>query len=544
MVVRQLIALPSQLQLIARLQHHIYLSSSLLFVSGEQGAGKSTLLEQLPNKLSGDIQEAFISLSESLSDAQIRLQIISQWYDAPLFDSHDNLFTSIALLQEKQRDDAPHLVIFDNAQYLSPQMLGELSQLIAQKASLVENEVNVLLLADEEKTQEMLRFVNQSVQNSTQKCPCLEFKIEALSNEEADRLLKHTFKQAGYQHQIEHQDAVSKQLNSCAGVAQKIVELAQEIATGKLVNNEDSWLKLKLPAVSYMLILLLIAVGLVNYLYPLLLTSLPEKVEFTKSDKNEVVNTQNTPLITEPKEPVMVEALAGHWRDNLTPDIKANPLVVGISDKGVKRMVLSEQNIFALSQPETSDKANVVQPVKINELTKEKITKPIKAVEIQQVAKPAVVKAVEQQNIKQATAAETKKVIFESDIVPLISDPKINSAIEKKVPVAKTQRDPIFTEKSSLLAIPATHYTVQVSAMAAEKTLQEFIAKHGLPKKDVYVYQTVRNNKPWYVVIIGNYKYKSQALKASTKLPGSFANMDFWVKSYQSVHQDLQLNND
>ena len=67
MVERTLISLPSQLQLIERLQHLIYLSSSLIFVSGEAGSGKSTLTENLSNSLNADLQQIYISLANTPS---------------------------------------------------------------------------------------------------------------------------------------------------------------------------------------------------------------------------------------------------------------------------------------------------------------------------------------------------------------------------------------------------------------------------------------------------------------------------------------------
>ena len=68
MVERTLISLPSQLQLIERLQHIIYLSSSLIFVSGEAGSGKSTLTENVSNALPSDLQQVYISLIKETSE--------------------------------------------------------------------------------------------------------------------------------------------------------------------------------------------------------------------------------------------------------------------------------------------------------------------------------------------------------------------------------------------------------------------------------------------------------------------------------------------
>lgn len=566
MVVRQLIALPSQLQLIDRLQHHIYLSSSLLFVSGEQGAGKSTLLEQLSNKLPDNVQAVFIQLNEQLSDSQIRQQIIVQLYDEPLFDPQDSLFSSIELLQEKQNSDAPRLIIFDNAHYISAQLLAELGEVIAQKQRLGENEINVLLLADEVNSQQMLTSANQ-------RCACLEFKLEALSKNEADSLLNHIFRQAGYQHQIQHQDALAKQLTACAGIPQKIIALAEQIIVGKPASSEPSWLKTRLPALALMLLLLMVAAGLAYYLYPLFIKPSKPVVEVEEVFENATNTTQSVSVDVVPSQlkTEMVEELAGSWKKEVLPDIEESSLKVGISDADVKRVIISEQNILTLAAPEQIDVEQAVNQTEnektadINEV--QVIQEPPQAQAMQQVQGEAEVQEeVEILEVSQLQEVQQLQEVSQVQDEPQIlevqpADPPLeeeNSVIENKVvalapeaalPVTsekqslEKEKDLIFTAKSQLLSVPSSYYTLQLSAMAAEESLLQFIAQYGFPKGELHIYQTIRNNKPWYVVIFGEYDSWESAKKASNTLPDSLADLGSWIKRYQLVHQDLRLNN-
>ena len=111
-------------------------------------------------------------------------------------------------------------------------------------------------------------------------------------------------------------------------------------------------------------------------------------------------------------------------------------------------------------------------------------------------------------------------------------------------PVLKKESNGLFTPKADLLSISPIHHTLQLSAMATNVSLQRFVREHGLPNKNLHIYQTIHNNKPWYVVIFGEYESWGAAKRASAALPGSLANLDSWIKKYQLVHQDLQLNND
>ncbi|MCW8995855.1 MAG: AAA family ATPase [Psychromonas sp.] len=526
MVVRQLIALPSQQLLIDRLQHMIYLSSSLIFVSGAQGAGKSTLIEQLSNSLQDDVQEVFIQLNEQLSDSQIRQQIIVQLYDKPLFDDQDSLFSSIALLQEKYNRDVPRLIILDNAQYLSTDLLAELSELIAQKYRILRNEVNVLLLADGNSTQQMLLSLNQA-------CTCLEFKLEALSRDEAKRLLSHIFKQAGYQHQIQNQDALLKQLTACAGIPEKIIVLAEKIIAGELVSCEPSWLKTRLPAFALMLFLLTVAAGLASYLYPIFIkpvrSSAEVKEAFTKK-RGPVLSVSKEALPAE-EQRQMVEELAGSWKEEGLANIDENPLQVGEPDIDSQDEVISKATGIA---PAVSEKLapGVVKIVKETSPEENEVQEKPQSRDTQEVA------SLKEDNTLTKTAQTVignKAVEAEAAVILPIKSEKLAS--EKTL-------DSIFTAKSALLSVPASHYTLQLSAMASEDTLQRFISEHGLPKENVHIYKTRRNSKPWYVVIFGEYNSWKAAKKASKNLPDLLATPDSWIKKYQLVHQDLQLNNE
>ncbi len=130
MVERQLISLPSQLQLLERLQHVIYLSSSFIFVSGVAGAGKSTVSEQLSNQVDDNLQQVFLNLQTDIDDASLRQQLLTQLFKQPLFDAKDRLATSISVIEAQISRVDPALIIIDHAQRLSESMIDELAELV------------------------------------------------------------------------------------------------------------------------------------------------------------------------------------------------------------------------------------------------------------------------------------------------------------------------------------------------------------------------------------------------------------------------------
>lgn len=546
MIERQLISLPSQFQLIERLQHIIYLSSSLVFVSGDKGAGKSALVEQLSNKLPDNIQQVFIKLNDQLSSAQIRQQIIMQLFDQPLFDAQDSLLSSMSLLQEKQYEEVPRLIILDNAHYLDSGLLNELMQLTTDKEQFSEGEVNILLLADEAQNQQMMSIAKQAADSRNRPCACIEFKLEPLTLDESKNLLAHVFKQSDYQAQIQHQDALLKHLEACNGTPKKIIQLAEEIIEGALESSSPSWLKTRLPAILLMVFLLSLAAGLGYYLYPKLLEqrAIEAAHEAVKNESFQPEEIDEIPLTTEaqpiePQQPEL-EVLAGDWKNKGADEaITDNQLAVGVSDESVERVIISEQEILELSDKEEkttvdemADKKNVVKKKQPNE----EIAKPVEE-NIQVVAEIAPQEAASEPVIENQAMVEQEGVI-EVEVVALSE-----LGTEASSPVENNKGSP-FTPSSTLLAIKASRFTLQLSAMGTDKALKDFILEHGLPRKNVFLYETVRNNKPWYVVLFGEYQSRNEAIKASKRLPSSLANIESWVKQYQLVHQDLQLNND
>jgi len=505
MVVRQLIPLPSQMQLIDRLQHHIYLSSSLIFLSSQAGAGKSTLIEQLSNNLQANTKEAFIKLNGQLSDEQIRQQALVQLYDNPLFDAQDSLLSSLWLLQEKHRVSVPRLIIFDNAHLLSTKLLMELAELIAHKDDFGDHEINILLLAEEVSSLDMFATTNQL-------CHCLEFKLEPLSKKESEQLLKYLFLQVGYQHQVQHQDAVAKKLIACQGNPRKIIALAENIIAGKLNYHELSWIKTRLPAVLVMFILVLIAIGLGSYLYPILITPVQAPLEIDETlaitssplETEQIIVSTNDDLSADTIVTPMAEQLAGNWHKDASVEKKEDPLTVGISDP-----------VRSKNQP------TIIVPIDNQEainLSADKTIEPKNSAIIS-----------EQKSVSAASTAEN--IILEE----LKSTPQ---------PAQKLKSNSLFTEESLLLSIAPLHYTIQLSALRTKESLQRFIAKHKEARNRLYIYQTVDKNKPRYVVIFGDYDTLSAAKRAANNLPGSLANLETWIKKYQLVHQDLQLNHE
>ncbi|WP_413700691.1 SPOR domain-containing protein [Psychromonas sp. KJ10-10] len=135
-------------------------------------------------------------------------------------------------------------------------------------------------------------------------------------------------------------------------------------------------------------------------------------------------------------------------------------------------------------------------------------------------------------------------LVLEEEVEAQISQVTIEQEnIKQQAPIkapVENETNDTFVAKDILFAINPNFYTLQLAGFASEASLNRFIGQHNLPQKDVYIYQTIRNENTWYVVIYGQYESREIATTQAQQLPGSFAELSTWAKKYELVHQDLQ----
>ena len=157
------------------------------------------------------------------------------------------------------------------------------------------------------------------------------------------------------------------------------------------------------------------------------------------------------------------------------------------------------------------------------------------------------VKPVTEQGNKALTGLQPTKEILLDNIQDKLqedasSGPEIteeNQQFEQtKAPTTTTKQAGILTNSARLLAIEASHFTLQLSSMNSKESLQQFVIKYNLPREGLYIYKT-NSDQPRYIVIYGEYESKQVAEMASKNLPDFLADISPWVKKYQVVHQEL-----
>ena len=105
-------------------------------------------------------------------------------------------------------------------------------------------------------------------------------------------------------------------------------------------------------------------------------------------------------------------------------------------------------------------------------------------------------------------------------------------------PVAAVTGAPV-TGMAQILAIPPQHFTLQLLGAGQEKTRDTFIKRYGLID-NIYVYQTLRSGKPWYVVLYGDFSSREEALSGSKDLPPALQQAEPWIRPYAAIQQEVR----
>jgi len=480
----------SQTQLCERLRHLTQFSSHLLFVSGESGSGKSTVLR---NYVESDFNQKTITIDaqQCHDDTTVRTQVLQQISYDGRFNAHITLVDSLPLLA--QQLEYEFTLCIDNAMRLSPASIAEFAQLVALSLNNKVNiKVNIILFAESEWVDITILPFAKSATN------VLELEMTVLDPQAAVTFVEQQFSQAGYKPTFVNQDAINRQIETCHGNPAELAKCAQAIMQGQVYHAESSTPSKTDKLVvtsnkSFYLAAMIAGVLLLGSAGSFLYDAYQTEQQIADSVlKDPLLNTPvmvqtanvntNSAVIVDVNEPQM---LASDWDDEL-------PTKIG------KTITLTDPVV-----PATSSQAGK-QRVVIDDA------------------------AVNKMLAKQST----------SDTVKVIDSKMVVEVVDKVVRKDAGNTAKTLTGQAWLIAQPAKNYTFQIAGLSRQSQLKQYLSENELPE-NVWTYQTLRNNKPWYVVLYGSFTSVEQANAAKLKLPASVQKDKPWLKRFAQIQRDL-----
>lgn len=100
----------------------------------------------------------------------------------------------------------------------------------------------------------------------------------------------------------------------------------------------------------------------------------------------------------------------------------------------------------------------------------------------------------------------------------------------------------VTLSNAELLAISDTRYALQLAALQSKAAVDDFLQQYGI-ENTARVYETVRNDEAWYMILIGDYPSVNAARRAELELSANVRRLTPWVKSFAQIHKEIALAN-
>lgn len=97
---------------------------------------------------------------------------------------------------------------------------------------------------------------------------------------------------------------------------------------------------------------------------------------------------------------------------------------------------------------------------------------------------------------------------------------------------ASIQKKVAYKELPLFKTIEKEHYTIQLNGSTLKKNLETYAKQNRL--SNFQIYQTIRQNAPWFVILKGNYPTVEDAKVALKVLPEKLKSVNPWIRSGKS----------
>lgn len=141
-----------------------------------------------------------------------------------------------------------------------------------------------------------------------------------------------------------------------------------------------------------------------------------------------------------------------------------------------------------------------------------------------------------------STAANVSSVAPEPVVAPpaaATSEPPVNSSMPAAAAPAVSAERPYTRDEETLLSWRQADFTLQLLGVSTEKAAKEFIAAQP-NRDDLLMFRTVRQGKPWFVVVAGRYASAVEARKAITSLPVEQVKAGPWSRGLKGIQEEIQ----
>jgi DamX protein len=558
---KSLLTLKTQAMMLERLEHFSLYSDRLVFISGESGSGRSTLLklfqQRVPDTISAvrvdctkqdwffDVltncglhskagQQSFqFGLSQIKSDKEVVL----------LLDNADELtIDQIELLAEKVKSDHFHCVLSvdqhsKNLQWgyeypkrvvllkAEPLAIDESRELLAFSINLPSSQLALLLPDDK-----LNALIKQSNGNPgtlvTQATELLEqssqTRITKTSAHKPLVLMGYGLLALLLISVLIFQQEIN-QLIFSDEVSSSTAETTSSFDTNKIVKNTEQD---NIEALTDEQLAESSSKDDVFALTPVIESTL-DNTKASKAGDTKAEDSNKTE-IEQFEQELLLEAESA--QAELNNRIQQTGTELTTSDEN-KVQNKSESTVIENNQTSPLNDS-VLNRTAENNSANDKSSKSIEAASNQQSVNNSVTSDAE--NINQKAEPEKAGDAYEAEI-------KSTEQVKEVSLVSGETKRSFSAEEAYLLSLDSSMWVIQLSGFSLLDNAADFMQQH-FKSGELHFYRTLRDDKDWYVVIMGPFSDKAEATRQRAQLPDTLAKTQPWLKPMSSVKREIQVN--
>lgn len=506
--------LSSRQEIIERISFLSGCGHRFILLSGDKGVGKSTIIEYLLESYFEEFVRKYVSVSPNINDIQVRSLLLEAVFPDVAFDPEISLVKSFATHSTGEEEK---FLVIDNGQNISEQVSAELLQ----------------LSLDPERFHLTVLFASQSdssnVKLLTEHSSVVSVNVDCLDLDESKQFLDYHFEE------LADEDLVTEFILKTGGHPQRLQQWEQrESILGAAASDdtpvESTPVNWRIPAI--IALALIGALTVQGYLYyqdsnePQKIVVSQPKPKIASNDKTltEQNNTQTTDSFS------TIEAsdqLASNWGDTERQAASADDELAQSANTDLVEIPEEHTSITTADTSKLSESQTESDTTEISDVQEENVTN---ADQILAAEKDIEVTQVEATVVTDEVASAT---ITEPSNEQKVADQPEEAALQN------TTINGINIKTLSWFAqLPASSYFLQASGVSSIDTLEQFLRFENIIDQTV-VYKTIRNEKPWFVVLFGPYENADLARNAISDLPESIQKLDPWAKSLTAIKQEL-----
>jgi len=524
--------------------HLCQFGNSLVAVLGEAGIGKTTLINEAYRELVESARCCVVrNVSEMVSIDDILDQIVAQ-LDLDI-SAESSAGEMLSAIRRYIPDDELErvVVVIDDAHYLDDKVLSALVSLLQGQQTY---QLHVLLAGDHSLAERLDTFEMVDVL-------IYDIIIQPLRPEELEEYLTYRLSAAGYEGEaIFDANAVNDIWAKTRGIPGAADEVARQFLNAEMADDEGPASGLPIPHMAILVALLAVLIMALLYMGDdgavesepvVVLDDGAEPLgEEDSAAANTPVNLQPLPTLREREVAAGSQGVVSTVTKKEPADIVSHNIDRALADLESTKAGNTKTDTAA-STPTLKEATDAPQttPARPSSLSVDKVAAITAPVEAGKPPGKSEKSMARDQKILGSGGAQQQDALSANLKKQLAAEYRSIDGRTTEGGTRKTVAKSLSADERVVMGWPEAHYTLQVVAAGSKTSVETFIKAQ--PNRDVLrLVTTLRNNKPWYVVVAGHYKSRESARNALGLLPEKQVKSGAWARTISSLHKEMRTD--